>query len=217
MTKEKKPAPESLEENKEEKNSALAEAQAQIKELTELLQRTQANLENYRKQQEKRIEEIKLLANKDLLFQLLPVLDALELSLKNTCHPQEFIKSIELLYSQLFHLLADQGLHPFETQNQPFNPSLHEALLKVNSDQPENTIVEEFQKGFLFHNFILRPAKVKVSSGKPELNAEPIDKNKTDQNRIDQKSADAVKNHPSQTGGIPSVLNKIHPRQTNWR
>lgn len=159
---EKKPRPE------EKAPETIQQLKEQIRELTDLLQRTQANFENYRKQQEKRVEELQSLANKTLIFQLLSVLDNFELALKNTSTSSNFFKGIELIYSQLFTLLEAQGLKPIQTKNQLFNPHLHEALLQVPSEQPENIILEEFQKGFLLHAQLLRPAKVKVSSGSKE-------------------------------------------------
>lgn len=138
----------------------------QLKELTELLQRTQANFENYRKQQEKRIEEIRNFANKELILQILPILDNFELALKNTGNPQEFIKGIELIYSELFTTLENQGLKLISRENRIFDPNFHEALMNVDSEEPENTILEELQKGFLLKEQVIRHAKVKVSSGK---------------------------------------------------
>lgn len=165
---------------KEDKKKELKPEETQeerIKELIDLLQRTQANFENYRKQQEKRIEEIQSLANKNLILQLLPILDNFELALKNADRSQDFAQGIKLVYSELFNLLENQGLKKIETENQSFNPYFHEALLKIDSDQPENLVLEEFQKGFMLHNQVIRHAKVKISSGhKPKLN----DKNKID-------------------------------------
>ena len=156
----------------------------QIKELTEILQRTQANFENYRKQTEKRIQEIHDMANKDLTIQLLTVLDNFELALKllnsenskglensknfqsNAKNPEEFVEGVKLIYSQLTTVLENNGLKPIKTKNQIFDPHAHEALIKVDSDKPENAIVEELQKGFLLNDKVIRHAKVKVSAGK---------------------------------------------------
>src|SRR3989344_2758123 len=107
-----------------------------LAELTELLQRTQANFENYRKQTEKRIEDIKQMAAKDVIVQLLPLIDNFELALKNAhVHPEEFVKGIELIYSQLSGVLQQVGVKPIMTEKTTFDPYLHEALLKVESSQ----------------------------------------------------------------------------------
>lgn len=157
-----KEMPDKLSEEKKESKDPLAE-------MTELLKRTQANFENYRKQQEKRIEEIRAFASKDILLQLLPLLDNLNLALKNShCNPAEFVKGIELIYSQLFDILENNGVKPILTEKQTFDPCYHEALMKVESELPVNTIVEEWQKGFTLHNKVIRHAKVKISLGKKE-------------------------------------------------
>jgi len=140
-------------------------------ELKELLQRTQANFENYRKQQEKRIEDIREMASKEIILQLLPILDNFELALKsdNSQNTPQFIKGVELIYSQFFSIIEEKGIEVIQTENKKFDPYFHEALMKVESDKPENTIVEVLQKGYLLNGKVIRHAKVKVSSGKGVL------------------------------------------------
>ncbi len=153
--------------NKEKKSEKKEENTQQ--EIVELLQRTQANFENFRKQTEKRVQDIQKFANKDLILQILPVLDNFELALKNAnvdTNQKEFVKGVELIYSQIFTILENQNVKVIKTENQKFDPNLHEALMKVNSDKPENTIVEELQKGFMLDDKVIRCAKVKVSAGK---------------------------------------------------
>ena len=140
----------------------------ELAELKELLQRTQANFENYRKQQELRMQEIREMASKDLIIQLLPVLDNFELALKTNCdHTSDVIKGVELIHSQLFNLLQNVGLKIIAVkEKEPFNPYVHEALMKAESDFPENTIVEELQKGYTLNGKVIRHARVKISAGK---------------------------------------------------
>ena len=153
---------------KECKNKELKLASCKTKELelTELLQRTQASFENFRKQMEKRIEEIKEMAAKDVILQVLPILDGFDLALKNVdSNPNDFIQGVELIYSQFRKMLEDSCVKEIITENQDFNPKFHEALIKVDSELPENKIMEEFQKGFTLHNQVIRHARVKISSG----------------------------------------------------
>ena len=142
-------------------------------EIKELLQRKQAELENYRKQVEKRFIEAKEFATKDIILQLLPILDNLDLALKSNTHTSEFVKGVELIYSQFFSVLENNGVRPIDSLKNEFDPYLHEALMKVDSEKPENTIVEELQKGFMLNDKVIRHTKVKVSSGK-----KPENKNK---------------------------------------
>jgi molecular chaperone GrpE len=157
------------EKKKEEKNkvSEKKSKDAELQEIKELLQRTQANFENYRKQTEQRNEEIKEFATKDIILQVLPILDNFELALKNVDHEDHdnFIKGIELIYSQINGVLEDNAVKTMDTEDKEFDPYYHEALMKVDSDFPENKIVEEFQKGYLMHDKVIRHARVKISSG----------------------------------------------------
>jgi molecular chaperone GrpE len=149
-----------------EKVAETPSKEQELQELTELLKRTQANFENYRKQTEKRIEEFQQFATKDLLLQLLPLLDNFELALKTSAsNVEDLKKGIEMIYAQLFELLENQGLQPIDCQGK-FDPYLHEALMKEASDKPEGTIIEELQKGFTLNGRVVRHAKVKISTKK---------------------------------------------------
>lgn len=139
-----------------------------LQELTNLLKLTQANFENYRKQTEKRVEEIKQYASQDILVQLLPILDNFKLALetieKNNTQ-QDLLKGIELIYAQLNELLENNNIKIIVTEKQKFDPYQHEALMKVPSDQPEGTILEEFQRGYTLNSKVIRHARVKISAG----------------------------------------------------
>ncbi len=144
-----------------------------LQEMTDLLKRTQANFENYRKQTEKRVEDIKLTAAKDVILQLLPILDNFQLAIgsaekniEKNPQAQDLLKGIELIYAQFNELLEKNDVHPLHTQHQLFSPYHHEALMKVPSELPENTIIEEFQRGYTLHGQVIRHARVKISAGK---------------------------------------------------
>ncbi len=154
------------------RDSPLPEPEQQIQELKELLQRTQANFENYRKQMEKRMEEIQQFAAKSLIMELLPILDNFELALKHQQNLTEFSKGMELIHAQFSGLLDNHGLKAFSSVGQKYDPYFHEALLKVDSELPENIVVEEFQKGYTLHAKVIRHARVKISSGKKSVQAE---------------------------------------------
>ncbi|MBI1969011.1 nucleotide exchange factor GrpE, partial [Candidatus Woesearchaeota archaeon] len=165
----KKPEMQASEPEKTE-NSASEKPKEQyaVDELKELVQRTQANFENYRKQTEKRLQDMQEVAAKHLIMQLLPVLDNFELALQNTgAVKNDFINGMELIHRQLLGILDNFGVQPLSLQEgQAFDPYAHEALMKVASDLPENRIVAELQKGYTLHGRLLRPAKVSISAGK---------------------------------------------------
>ena len=178
MTDNKK-SKEKLKEDKEQKDDSVKVDSKKMKaskdkllvDMKNLLQRTQANFENYRKQTEKRMSEVRQMASKNVLLQILPVLDNFELALKNSnTNQRDFTKGVQLIYSQLFTVLENQGVKKIKTENQEFNPYYHEALMKIASEKPENTIIEELQKGFMLNDKVIRPAKVKVSDGQQNNN-----------------------------------------------
>ena len=147
--------------------SELEQTEQQLAEMKELAQRTQANFENYRKQMEKRMEDFQKIVGKQIILQLLPIIDNFELTIKNSSAEKEhLLNAIELIYAQMNTLLENNGITAIETENKEFDRYLHEALMKVESEKPENTIVEELQRGFTLNGQVIRHAKVKISMGK---------------------------------------------------
>ena len=174
----KKPAePEMREEEHEmpeQSKKQSTEQRYSVEELKDLLQRTQANFENYRKQTEKRVEEMQELAGKQLIVELLPIVDNFELALQHAEGDRQFVKGIKLIYAQLLGFLENAGVQLIDARQQLFDPKIHEALLKVESDLPENTVLEELQKGYTLQGRVLRPARVKISAG-PKKDVEKKD------------------------------------------
>jgi len=134
-----------------------------VKELTDSLQRLQAEFENYKKYVDKEKADFLKYAKSDIIQKLLPVLDSFELALKNTKNQKEFIKGVELIFSQLHQTLENEGLKSINPVGQKFDPYQHEVLMKEKSDKEENTILEELQKGYMLYNKVIRHSKVKVS------------------------------------------------------
>jgi molecular chaperone GrpE (heat shock protein) len=156
-----------MSEEKETKENKKEESkQKLLVDMKNLLQRTQANFENYRKQTEKRIEDIRTMASRDIILQILPVVDNFELAMKSAdtnTNQDDLLSGVELIYSQLFSVLENNGVSVIKKKE--FDPFYHEALMKMDSKLPENTIVEELQKGFILHDKVIRHTKVKISSG----------------------------------------------------
>ena len=158
-----------------EATEEVEEISAPVKEEEEPLQlqllRMKADFDNFRKRQvRERIEWITR-ANEDLFLELLPVLDHYEMGLKSAEEHQtdnSVIEGFRLVYDQLIDLLKKSNVTPMETIGEPFDPHHHEALTHMPSDQPAETIVEEFRKGYMLGDKLLRAAQVVVSSGSPE-------------------------------------------------
>ena len=105
-----------------------AKKELSVEELTDLVKRTQANFENYRKQVQIQIEEMKKMSAKEMIMQLLPVVDNFELALKSVNQEQgnkEFIQGMELIHSQLLKLLQHNNVTAIETKDKNFDPYFH--------------------------------------------------------------------------------------------
>ena len=133
-------------------------------ELQDLLQRRQAEFENFRRRVERERGELFEFASMDSVKALLPVLDDFERAVKVESADKVYSKGIELIYQRLYESLKKLGLEPISTEGSLFNPHLHHAVDMVDTkDQPDQTILEEYQRGYHFKNRLLRPAMVKVA------------------------------------------------------
>ncbi len=135
----------------------------QIEELTDTLKRLQAEFENYRKRIEKEKAEFMEYASAGIIANLLPVLDTFEIAFKNTSDKEKFVEGMKMVYALLHTMLEAEGLKPIKALGEKFDPYRHEVLMKEKSEEPEDTILEEFQKGYMLNNKVIRHSKVKVS------------------------------------------------------
>ena len=158
----------------EELKRKLEEKEKEIKELHDRLLRLAADFENYRKRAAKDKEEWTKFANEDLIKAILPFIDNLERAVSHADKVSDtgvLIEGVRLTIQQLLQTLSKFGLSPFESVGKPFDPTVHEAMLVVETDKHQpNQVVEEFQKGYLLNNRLLRPATVSVSKA-PEKEA----------------------------------------------
>ena len=141
----------------------LEEKQKTIDELTDTLKRLQAEFENYKKRVDKEKIEFVKFAHADVVAQMLSVLDSFEIALKNTNDKEKFVEGIKIIFAQFHSVLEAEGLKPIKTDNEKFDPYKHEVLMKEESNRSEDTILEEFQKGYMLNDKVLRHSKVKVS------------------------------------------------------
>ncbi len=151
----------------EEQKNQLEEKEKEAKEYYDRLLRAAADLENFKKRAAKDKEEWTKFANEDLLKAILPVIDNLERAVNHAEKVVDtgvMIEGVRLTIKQILQTLDRFGLTPFESVGKPFDPAMHEAMIVVESDQHEpNHVVEEFQKGYLLNDRLLRPATVSVS------------------------------------------------------
>lgn len=127
-------------------------------------QRAKADFANYQKEEARRQEEFAKWALAVFMTELLPIIDSFDVALAQSTNEAETM-GLKLIRNQFVSTLAKYGLAPIPAEKgAKFNPELHEAISHEPSDQPEDTILEEVQKGYLLHERVLRPAKVKVSA-----------------------------------------------------
>jgi molecular chaperone GrpE len=159
-------------ENKQKKKVQEKSSDEKLGEVTDLLQRTQASFENFRKQTESRVKEMAKMASKDVILQILPIVDNFELALKSCDvekNQKDFCEGVELIHSQLKTMLENNDIKQIETIGKSFDPYFHEALMKVPSTKNEGVIIEEFAKGYTLNGHVIRHAKVKVSAGEVKV------------------------------------------------
>jgi molecular chaperone GrpE len=132
--------------------------------------RLMADFDNFRKRQVREREDWIKRSNEELLGDLLPIIDHLELALgKSPDTSDPVVAGVKLVYDQFLALLDRYGVTPIDTKNQPFNPDWHEALSQMSSATvPANGIIDQFRRGWCLAGRLLRPAQVIVSSGAPE-------------------------------------------------
>ena len=133
-------------------------------ELTDRVLRSQAEFQNFKKRVERERGELYEYASMEAVRALLPVLDDFERSLKSESTDKEYVKGMELIYQRFFEGLKKLGLEPIVSEGQAFDPHIHHAVDKVETEEaPADTVLEEFQRGYNFKGRMLRPAMVKVA------------------------------------------------------
>ena len=156
------------EETQEEANEEVQEVDERdlkIEELTDSLQRLQAEYANYRRRTQQEKETIGVFANEKILNELIPVVDSMERALE-ACTDKEdtMYKGIDLVYKQLTATFEKFGLQEIEAENADFDPNLHLAVMQEAVDGVEaNKVVMVLQKGYKLNTKVLRPSMVKVS------------------------------------------------------
>ncbi len=145
----------------------------ELRELTDTLQHLQAEFENYKKRAAKENCELIKCASEDLILRILPIIDNFEIALKSCREKDGFYKGMELIYSQLIDTLHSQGLKHIDCIGKKFDPYYHEVLLTEESNEPENKILEELQKGYMLNDKVIRHSKVKIAKKKKEEEKSP--------------------------------------------
>ena len=147
----------------------LADKDKEIAELKDKYLRTLADTENARKRVRQQSEESVRIQREAILRDLLPIIDNLERALaasREGTDAKTIVDGVEMTVRALIDFLRAQGVTPVQSVGQAFDPNRHEAVDHVASQtHPPNTVVDEFHRGYLIGDRVLRPARVSVAKG----------------------------------------------------
>lgn len=150
----------------QEMRRELAQKSNEIKELKDKWLRSVAEFENYRKRSHKEWELLKQHSKTEVILEILSVVDDFEraFAVVEGSGEDEFVQGIRLIHNNLMQVLTKLGVSEAEAQGVPFDPRYHEAISQVESDTAESgSVVEVVEKGYLFDDTVIRPAKVVVA------------------------------------------------------
>ena len=137
----------------------------QIEELTDRLKRNMAEFDNFRKRTEKEKSSMYIIGAKDIVEKMLPVVDNFERGLAQAPEGDSFADGMKMIYKQLITTLDELGVKPIEAVGKEFDPNFHNAVMHVEDEEAgENIVVEEFQKGYTYKDFVVRHSMVKVAN-----------------------------------------------------
>ena len=142
-------------------------AEARADEEHENFLRALADFNNYRRRAREEFEQSRRFAIEDFIMRLLPVLDNFERAIKTAEEIKDYDAlhgGVILILRQLRDVLEKEGVKPIEAEGQEFDPMKHEAVMRVDTEEcPDNIIIEEFQKGYMLGDKVIRPSMVKVA------------------------------------------------------
>jgi len=137
---------------------------AENAELQDRMLRAQAEFQNFRKRVDKDRLELNEYASMEACRMLLPILDDFERALETESADKQYVQGLEMIRQRLFEALKKLGLEPIVSLGEPFLPHIHHAVEMVETEeQPDHTVLGEFQRGYNFKGRLLRPAMVKVA------------------------------------------------------
>lgn len=154
--------------NKTKLKKALEEEREKSNEYLNRLKYLQADFENYRKRMEKEIRETAQVSKERLVLNLLDAIDELELAIhsgRETENKQALLEGVEMTLKKMYTTLGQEGLAKIEAVGKPYDPKLHEVVIKVpTKNHEENVVIEEVRKGYLLRNRVIRPSIVKITT-----------------------------------------------------
>ena len=167
------PGEEAASEDKKEEKSKTSffgkkkkdKSEQKVEELTDRLKRTMAEFDNFRKRTEKEKSSMYIIGAKDIVEKMLPIVDNFERGLAQAPEDDPFAEGMKMIYKQMMTAFDEMGVKPIEAVGKDFDPNLHNAVMHVEDESVgENIVVEEFQKGYTYKDFVVRHSMVKVAN-----------------------------------------------------
>ena len=169
----KTPGEEAAPEDKKEEKSKTSffgkkkkdKSEQKVEELTDRLKRTMAEFDNFRKRTEKEKASMYVIGARDIVEKILPVVDNFERGLAQAPEGDAFADGMKMIYKQLMTALDEMGVKEIEAKGKEFDPNLHNAVMHVEDENAgTNEVVEVFQKGYTYKDFVVRHSMVKVAN-----------------------------------------------------
>ena len=143
--------------------------QQELGQARDMMLRLAAELDNYKKRSVRERESLIKYASQGVIQELIPILDNFERAIESANQSKDLdslTKGVEMIFKQMYDALERKGVSKINALGETFDPNIHEAIAQVASDEcPENTVVEELQKGYMLHDRVIRPSRVAVSCG----------------------------------------------------
>lgn len=153
---------------RKEKKEKKDKKDEKIEELTDKVTRQMAEFDNYRKRTEKEKALMFDMGAKSIVEKILPVVDSFERGLSAVAEElkeDSFVQGMDKIYKQMLSTLEEAGVKPIEAVGCEFDPNLHNAVMHVEDENlGENVIAEELQKGYMYHDTVVRHSMVKVAN-----------------------------------------------------
>ncbi len=162
---------EKLKEENQKLKQEIEELKLKISELDDAYRRKVADFDNYRKRMLKQLEDSEKEGIRKITKELLPIVDNFEKALNNASENKDFdslLNGLKIIYSLTKDTLGKFNIKPFESIGCEFNHNFHEAIMMEEREDVEfnQTVIEEYEKGYTFDDYVLRHAKVKVAKKK---------------------------------------------------
>lgn len=172
-------------EDKVQEEKELLKLREQLERLNDRHLRLHAEFENYKKRMAQDRENLRKHANEGIMGDLLTVIDHLEMAVKHAegSAADDLLQGVQMTLKEFETLLERHGVKSVTAKGKPFDPNLHHAMNQVVTDEvEENSVVEEFRKGYMLHDKLIRPALVSVAKAPEKETVEPVGGGETGEN-----------------------------------